>query len=159
MIRLLLFITAILLCALYAFRAGSQPERAAIIAQIIALILTYLQDFWLLSDGLVAPAWGWLAIDLLLLAALAGIALRANRIWTMVLAGLQLASIFAHLAKIAFPSQLAPMAYAVLLQVWAWPMLATTAFGINRHRRRAMQHHFQPDWKPTVHGWGAQEMA
>jgi hypothetical protein len=154
MIRLVLFVAAILLCAWYAFRAGGQPERAAITAQLAALLLTFFSAFLLSFGSLAAPVWSWLATDVSLLAVLTAMALRANRLWTLVLAGLQLASIFAHLTKVLFPDHLSPLAYAVLLQVWGWPMLATTAMGIRHHQLRQRRGVLQPDWKPTIHGWG-----
>lgn len=147
MIRLYLFLAAISLCAWYAYKAGSKPERAAISAQILALLLTSFTAFVFRSDKF-AFFWGWVVTDALLMVALLAIALKANRLWTMVLAGLHLASIFVHLSKLVYPS-LPPFAYALLLQVWAWPMLITTAIGTWNHQKRRQSGAAQPDWKPT----------
>lgn len=152
MIRLSLFVAAILLCAWYAYRAGGQPERTAVTAQVAALLLTFSNAYLLRFDDLALPAWGWIVIDILLMVVLMIVALRANRLWTLGLAGLQLASIFAHAAKILFPNHLSPFAYAVLLQVWSWPMLLTTALGVRHHQLRARSGVVQPDWKPSMGG-------
>ncbi len=161
MIRLLLFVAALMICALYALRAGSRPERMAIFAQVAATLLTFFDVYFLRSASLAFsgwvtfdfPVWGWLITDLLLLGVLGALALRANRLWTLALAGLQLASMFAHVVKIFIPDQFPPLAYAILLQIWAWPMIAVTALGVRQNQKRRLQGKEQPDWKPTIHGW------
>lgn len=161
MIRLLLFVAAISLCAIYALRAGSQPERVAILAQATATVLTFLDVFFIRSASFALPVWvnfelpvwSWLITDVLLLGVLVALAMRANRLWTLTLAGLHLASIFAHMAKVLFPSQFPPFAYAILVQIWAWPMVGVTALGVWQHQRRMRQGEKQLDWKPTIHGW------
>ena len=146
MTRLTLFVAAFILCATYAYKSGGQPERAAIAAQGIALIITFSTGLLSGSDDFSFMVWGWLGADLLLMVALLGIALRANRIWTIVLAGLHLAALFAHLAKALHP-QLSPFAYALFLQFWGWPMLTCTAIGVRSHQKRRAQALVVPDWK------------
>ncbi|MCW3796509.1 hypothetical protein OMW55_01620 [Sphingomonas sp. BN140010] len=149
MIRLGLFLAAFFLCATYAYKVGGQPERAAITAQGFALIITLSTELLRGSVTFSFLVWGWLVADTLLIFMLIALALRANRIWTMVLAGLQLAAIFAHVAKALYP-QLPPLAYALFLQFWGWPMLVCTMAGTLNHRSRVLRGVSQPEWKPRI---------
>lgn len=149
MIRVGLFLTAFTLCAGYAFKAGGKPERVAMMAQLIALLLSSSVAFWRDSGVFATLIRGWLMIDLTLLLVLILVALRANRIWTIVLAGLQLAAIFAHLSKTLYPG-LSPLGYAVFVQIWAWPMLIATALGVRNHRRRVAILGKEADWRPLT---------
>jgi hypothetical protein len=149
MIRIALFLAAFFLCAWYAFKAGGRPERLAMLAQGLALLLTLATGFLTVSGGFWKEVPGWLAADALLLMGLTWLALRANRLWPIVLAGLQLATMFAHLAKALYP-HLPALGYAVLLQMWAWPMLLTTAIGVRAHQLRERRHRSVPDWKPSL---------
>lgn len=151
MIRIALFLAAFLLCAGYAIRAGGRPERAAMLAQGLALTLTLATGFLTVSGGFLKEVTGWLIADGLLLVALTWLALRANRLWPIVLAGLQLAAVFAHLTKAIYP-ELPAFGYAIFLQLWAWPMLATSALGIRAHKRRVARHGPEADWKPLAPG-------
>ena len=145
MLRVAVFHAAFLLCAWYAVRVGGTPERAAMFAQGLALALTLSTGFLHVSGAFETLLPAWLAIDLLLFVALTILALLADRIWTMVLAGLQLAAVFAHLAKGLYPD-LPPFGYAVFLQLWAYPMLVVTALGVRKHHLRTRQHGPEPHW-------------
>ena len=90
---------------------------------------------------------GLALVDLGLAVALSLLALRANRIWPIVLAGMQVATIFAHVARLlAFP--LPAAGYVIFVQFWAWPMLIVTAVGAYNHRLRTRRFGQELDWKP-----------
>ena len=116
------------------------------LAQAVALILTLSTRFIHVSGDFASLRMGWAITDGLLLVALTAIALRADRLWPIVLAGLQLSASFVHLTKTIFPDLPAP-GYAVFLQMWAWPMLAVTAWGTHRHQQRVRCFGSEPDWK------------
>jgi len=158
MIRLGLFLAAFILCAIYAFKMGGQPERAAITAQGFALIITLSTELLRGSVIFSFLVWGWLVADTLLIFTLIALALRANRLWTMALAGLQLAAIFAHIAKALYP-QLPPLAYALFLQFWGWPMLVCTTGGTLNHQSRVRRGVSQADWKPGISMFAGQTEA
>lgn len=145
MIRVALFFAAFLLCALYAWKAGGKPERGAMLAQGFALLVTVSTGFLRVSGDFLSLLLGWLLADVLLLVLLVALALKANRLWTIVIAGLQLAAVFVHLAKILYPA-LPAFGYALFLQMWAWPMLLSTAIGVRNHQRRLRRHGTDPDW-------------
>ena len=155
MIHVAAFHAAFILCAWYALTAGGRPERAAMLAQAVALILTLLSRFSHVYGDFVSLKFWWAIIDGLLLMVLTLIALRADRLWPIILAGLQLSASFVHLAKTIYPD-LPASGYAVLLQMWSWPMLAVTAWGTRQHQKRIRCFGSEPDWKarhqPQLHG-------
>jgi hypothetical protein len=80
---------------------------------------------------------GELIVDLLVLGAFVGIALRTERFWPLWVAGLQLTSSFGHLLKWADAGLLPPV-YGVAIRLWSYPILIIIAIGAWRYRRRAM---------------------
>lgn len=78
---------------------------------------------------------GVLAIDLLTLAAFVLVALRSDRFWPLWISGLQLTTTIGHLLK-AIQLDLVPIAYAVSLRFWAYPILIILAVATWRNRRR-----------------------
>lgn len=140
------FAAAFLLCLGYTCFAGGRPERAAICAQLIALLLSLFAISFRSIPAVKLPI-GLALVDASLAVALTILALRANRIWPIVLAGMQVATIFAHLAKVlSFP--LPPAGYVIFVQFWSWPMLIVTALGTYRHRTRTTRFGDELDWKP-----------
>jgi hypothetical protein len=118
----------------------------AMLAQLGALLLSLTAGMLHVAGGFQTLPTGLAIADVLLGIALTVLALWANRYWPIVLAGLQVATILAHLAKSVFPP-LPPVGYAILVTVWAWPMLAVTAVGILNHHRRVLRYGAERDWK------------
>src|SRR6185312_14934812 len=148
MIHVILFNLLFGCCLLYALKFGGGPERAVVLAEAAALFLTITAIHFLPQAADFSGLARALAlIDLGLLAALAGIALRANRLWTIVLAGLQLSTVLVHVSKALVPA-LPAASYAIFEQLWAWPVLLTTAIGTQRHRARVRKCGEEQDWKP-----------
>lgn len=146
MIHMFAFAAAFLACLLFVFSAGGKPERFAITAQLIALLLSLTAISFRAIPAKGLPI-GLALVDFALALALGLLALRANRIWPIVLAGMQVATVFAHLAKLlSFPMPAA--GYVIFVQLWAWPMLILTAVGTYRHRSRTRNFGEEPDWKP-----------
>ncbi len=146
MIHVVAFAATFLLCTVYVISAGGMPERLAMLAQLVAFLLSIfaISFRWARFVGL--PA-GLVIVDLALAVALTMIALRANRHWPIVLAGMQVATIFAHLARLlSFP--LPAVGYAVFVQFWGWPMLLVTVIGTYNHRVRLRRSGQESDWKP-----------
>lgn len=146
------FVAAFLLCSGYVFARGGQPERAAMFAQWIAVLLSAVSIFVLKAAGFSSVPVLLMIVDVLLCLALSIIAVAANRYWPIVLAGFQVATLLAHLAKATF-APMPPTGYAILIQFWAWPMLAVTGVGAANHRRRVRRSGLETDWKNS---WLAQ---
>lgn len=148
MTRVIAFNVCLLGCLIYALWRGGGPEKIAMSSQAAAAAFTifairslpHSADFAGLAHMLVL-------VDALLLAVLTAVALRANRWWTIVLAGLQLSTVVVHLSKALYPA-LPAASYGIFAQFWAWPMLMTTALGIRGHWRRRTRMGAEQDWKP-----------
>ncbi|MCP3730360.1 hypothetical protein M9978_07950 [Sphingomonas sp. MG17] len=133
---LVFFVAYFLLVSGFAFWKGGAPERfvagSFLTAWVLSIALSPAKDvrFQTVEVGI-------LAIDLTLLVVLTGVALRANRRWTIVTAGLQLVIVMAHLAKAADP-RLIQAAYAYITE--SWPILQITVLAVGtelyRCRRR-----------------------
>ena len=135
-------------CLIYSLRCGGQPERAAMLAQAAAAILTIVAIQTLPRfSTFTGLAHALFTIDMALLVALTALALRANRLWTIVLAGLQLSTVVVHVSKAVFPA-LPAASYGIFAQFWAWPMLITTLVGTRRHSTRIRRFGQERDWKP-----------
>jgi hypothetical protein len=78
------------------------------------------------------------SIDLTLLAGLVVIALKADRLWPMVLAAFQLDSAAIHMLKL-FDADMISITYALMVAIWSYPMLLILAIGTLRHQRRLAQ--------------------
>jgi hypothetical protein len=146
MIHMIAFAAAFLACLVYVFATGGKPERLAMLAQSVALLLSLVAISFRVIPSKGLPV-GLALVDLALAVALSLLALRANRYWTIVLAGMQVAPLFAHAARLlAFP--LPAAGYVIFVQLWAWPMLAVTAAGARNHRARVRKFGEEQDWKP-----------
>jgi hypothetical protein len=146
MIHFLAFAAAFLACFVYSFVAGGRPERLGMLAQLVAFLfgLSAISFHWANWRGL--PI-GVALSDVALAIALTALALKANRLWPIVLAGLQLTTVFAHVAK-GLSVPLPTAGYAIFVQLWGWPMLLVTAVGTYKHRKRIRRYGEEQDWKP-----------
>lgn len=146
MIHVIAFTATLLMCLLYVFIVGGRPERWAIVAQLAAFLLTVsvLSFRWTPFQHFpVALA----LIDVALAGILGFLALKANRLWPILLAGMQVATVLGHLAKaLSFP--LPAAGYGIFVQFWGWPMLIVTAVGAYKHGQRVKELGGEPDWKP-----------
>jgi signal transduction histidine kinase len=148
MVHVIAFNLFFVCCLIYSVKYGGGPEKAAILSQAAAavftigavLIIPRSASFHRLANGLVL-------IDAALLVSLIWIALRANRLWTIILAGLQLSTMLVHLSKALAPA-LPSASYAIFAQFWAWPMLITSIGGTLHHDRRVRRYGPERDWKP-----------
>jgi hypothetical protein len=129
------FFLALLLCSCaYAFVAGGTPERIGTTAYALSCFATLL----------VLSAWpfrfqsievGALVVDILIFVTFVVLALRANRYWPIWVSGLLGLGVLGHLARWAGPDVI-PWAYAVILSIWSYPILAIMALGTFNHQRR-----------------------
>jgi len=129
---------------LYALWRGGPPERivgGSLVVAALATILSYSP----LAVRFQAVETGLLATDLILFAVLTGVALCADRGWPFVLAGLQLATLGAHVVKAA-DAAVIKVTYALMISAWSYPMVILLAIGTWRHRRRIARHGFDCDW-------------
>ncbi|WP_242096239.1 hypothetical protein [Sphingomonas sp. CROZ-RG-20F-R02-07] len=128
----------------YAFAKGGAPERIAGASLLAASMLTRLvRDSG--PTGYVHPQLGVLAVDMTLLSVLVVLALYADRFWPFWIVALHALGTTAHVVKAIDPSVLR-LAYAILVQAWAYPITVILIVATVRHRRRLLQNGRDPDW-------------
>lgn len=148
MIHIYVFYAVQALICLFAFVSGGRPERlAALLLLLAALGNAALPNHPGVSFHMVeGPA---ALIDLVLMASLVALSVRANRFWPLWLAALQLLAIAIHGVK-AFEPVLVPWMYAGAAGKIAYPMMAVLMMGVWRHRRRIAEFGADPDWSPLT---------
>ena len=123
------------LVSLYAFLQGRSDER---VAASICILATFATNIVYSPPGSYAGVeTGILLVDLAAFAAFLFLALRSDRFWPLWVAGLQLATVGAHVVK-AFELDLMPQAYAAAARFWVYPIFLIIAAGtFSGTRRRA----------------------
>lgn len=128
---------------------GDGPERSVGIV-ILTMFLTdrvYHLAFGAgLTLGSVDPYHA--AVDLAVTVALVIIALRANRMYTLCIAGFQIIALTAHLARELLPA-MSPIAYLILFILPSYFQLVTLALGLGAHRRRLKEHGPYRAWRTS----------
>ena len=129
------------LVSLYAFLRGRSDERIAAATCILATFATNI--VYSPRGSYAGVETGVLLVDLGALAAFIFLAVRSDRFWPLWVAGLQLATVGAHVVK-AVELDLMPQAYAAAARFWVYPIFLIIAAGTFRGaRRRAIceEHH------------------
>jgi hypothetical protein len=134
-------------CMVPSLWKGGGPERiAALLVAVTALSTKLSVESLHLGYRSASPI--VVAIDVVLAAALFLLALKANRMWTMLLASLQLCVVLAHVAKLAI-SQLDPLAYYIILTKWAYLIALMPVVGAVRHQLRMRAFLVDRSWSPA----------
>jgi len=144
MLRILLFDALLIGCCGYALARGGPPERivgGSLLAAYAGTVASYsdlAERFYRLEINI-------FAVDVTLLLVLVAVALRADRGWPLLLAGLQLDSVGAHLLKLLDVAMIR-VTYALMIAIWSYPMLIALAVGTWRHRRRLAAQGYDRAW-------------
>jgi hypothetical protein len=144
MTRLILFSALLIGSCGYAIARGGAPERIVGAALLAAAVGTGL-SLSALPVRFFNVEIGVLVVDVALLVVLVAVALQADRFWPLLLAGLQLDTVGAHLFKLVRPDMIR-VAYALSIAGWSYPMLLALAVGVWRHRRRLRAKGQDLDW-------------
>lgn len=133
MIRLIIFIVLLFGSCGYALLKGTRE------AQIVAVVTlgAAFASYFLVSRYTGVEA-GVLAIDMLVLIVFTAVALKSDRFWPLWIAGLQLTTTFGHALR-AFDDQMVPIAYAVSLRFWSYPIQIILIVAVWRSQRRKQQ--------------------
>lgn len=128
----------------YALWRGGAPERLTGLALLIAAVSTGLlqRDFPSLFSGVEV---GVMVVDVLLLLAMIGITLRADRFWPAWITALHALGSGAHLAKAISP-EVIRLVYAVLAAAWSYPIVLVLVIGTMRHSQRIRTRGWDLDW-------------
>jgi len=138
------FVSLLALTTLYALWAGGGPERAgaAVYALSVAathLILATQSVRWMSIEA------GVFTVDVVTFLAFIPIALRANRFWPLWVTAFLGLGVLGHLARLVGPDTFW-WAYAVVLTIWSYPILALIALGTFLHRRRLIRYGADSSW-------------
>lgn len=148
MTRMAFFAILLLVSSGYAIWRGGAPERT-VGASMLAAYLATLFSHSEFAVRFTQVEVGVLIIDIMLMIVLAAVALKADRAWPIVLAGLHLTTVGAHAVRMIEPSMI-EVTYAVMLSMWSYPMIVALAVGTWRHRRRLRVHGYDRDWSAPI---------
>ena len=149
----------LLVLAFLGFWKGGGPERA--VAGVMVGILVSDRIYHLIFGNftnLVSIDYGHALIDLVAMIVLVVIALRANRMYTLWTAALQLIAFNAHLAR-ELTEGMSPIAYLILYVGPSYFQLLIQGLGLWAHRRRIARYGPYRSWtshtdKPPAHHGG-----
>lgn len=130
MTRLIIFLLLLFGSCGYAFLKGSRD------AQVVAattLAATFASFF--LVSRYSGVEFGVLAVDILVLIVFVAVALKSDRFWPLWIAGLQLTTTFGHGLR-ALEDQMVPIAYAVSLRFWVYPIHIILIIAVWRSQMR-----------------------
>lgn len=130
MIRFIVFNTILFGSCGYALLKGNRDARIVAIVCLIATFASY--PFISYYARLEASV---MAVDILTFLAFTAVALRSDRFWPLWISGLQLTTSVGHLVKV-MDASLIPIAYAVALRMWSYPIQIILAAAVWRGQRR-----------------------
>ncbi len=145
-------VITLIILALLGFWKGAGPERG--VACVMLGILAFDRFYHLIFGNvtnLLSIDYGHAVIDLGAMIALFVIALRANRMYTLWIAALQLIAFNAHLAR-ELTQGMSPIAYAILFVGPSYFQLLIQALGLWAHRRRLAKFGPYREWRRRPDG-------
>lgn len=135
------------LLLLACLRKGGGPEKLSAIVLAGMIVVDQFYHFVGGHGGLLAGVDRFHAgLDTIACALLIAIALKANRSYTLWLAGFQIVAVMAHIARFVTPDIL-PIAYYVMYVGPSWLQLVTLAIGLMAHIQRETQHGSYRSWR------------
>jgi hypothetical protein len=130
MVRLIIFNGLLLGSCGYAMWRGTRDARAVALICLMATAATYVA-----MSGYRSVEADIFVIDLLALSGFTWVAIKSDRFWPLWVAGLQLTTSFGHFLKL-FEADMVPIAYAVALRFWSYPIQIILAVAVWRSCRR-----------------------
>ena len=138
------FVSLLAVTTLYALWAGGGPERVGATIYALSVVATFLtllahdRDWLNLETGV-------FIVDVVTFLAFIPLALRADRFWPIWVTAFLGIAVLGHLAKLIGPGVFW-WAYAVVLTIWSYPILALMALGTFLHRRRRKLYGADRSW-------------
>ncbi|VWX55893.1 hypothetical protein [Sphingorhabdus sp. 109] len=142
--RIEFFFSLLIVVCVYSTIKGGAPERRAVIIFIVGIALSMIAAT-LSNLRFTQLEIGILTSDMAMLAAFVGLALHAERYWTLWLCSMQVIQVLSHIPLMIIP-ELLPQAYYVIAAFWAYPMLIVLAIGTYRHQQRLRQFGADRSW-------------
>ena len=128
------FVVPLALVTLFALWAGGWPERVGAAVYALSVVVTVLfllmhdQMWWDLEAGV-------FIVDVVTFLIFIAIALRADRFWPLWVSAFLGIGVLGHLAKLMMPDTYW-RAYAFVLVIWSYPIIALIALGTFLHWQR-----------------------
>lgn len=137
---------------LLALRKGGGPERGVALVLLSMFIIDRVYHL-VLDRGVTLSSVDLFhaALDFAAAIALVVIALRANRMYTLWIAGLQLIALSAHLAR-EMTSGMTPIAYAILYILPSYFQILALAVGVQMHLKRQKRYGPYRGWRRSSAG-------
>lgn len=129
-VRLIIFNALLVGSCGYALWRGTRDAKVVALICLAASAATYVA-----MSGYNSVEEDILVIDLLVLAGFTWVAMKSDRFWPLWVAGLQLTTSFGHFLKM-YEADLVPIAYAVALRMWSYPIQIILAVAVWRSYRR-----------------------
>lgn len=120
---------------------GGRPERIAALASLAAFLISpYAQRL----GGEHWPLLGVALVDVTVLTLLVGLTLRYDRAWLIMAAGVELATVMAHMGMILDPTLMA-RGYVITLWIFYFIFLGALTYSLFEPRRHAVVDSGHPD--------------
>jgi len=135
------------LACLYALARGGAPERIGAAIFLVGAILSTAA----ISSGsarFISVELGVVVVDLVMLAALLALALRAERFWPLWVTALHIIGTAGHAVKAVDPAVMR-LGYAFAMAFWSYPMLLILAGATWCHRRRLARFGTDRSWSAS----------
>lgn len=128
------FVIPLAVVTLFALWAGGWPERVGATVYALSVAATHLallmhSQMWLNLEA------GVFIVDVVIFLIFVALALRADRFWPLWVSALLGIGVLGHLAKLMLPDTFW-RAYAFVLAIWSYPIVALIAVGTFLHWRR-----------------------
>lgn len=141
------FVGLLALCTAYALARGGAPEKIGAAIYAVSVVVTHVLLMTHLGRWR-GIEFGVFFVDVLTFALFCILAIRANRFWPIWVSALLGLGVLGHLARWAGPDVLW-YAYAVVLTIWSYPILAILAVGTFNHRRRLARFETDRSWSTS----------
>jgi hypothetical protein len=141
------FVGLLALCVAYALAGGGAPEKTGAAIYALSVVVTHILLMTHLGRWR-GIEFGVFFVDIATFALFCVLAIRANRFWPIWVSALLGLGVLGHLARWAGPDVLW-YAYAVVLTIWSYPILAILAIGTFNHRRRLARFETDRSWSSS----------
>jgi len=143
------FVGLLALCTVYAFAAGGAPEKTGVGIYAFSVVVTHVLLITHVAHWR-GIEFGVFIVDLVTFALFCLLAMRANRFWPIWVSALLGLGVLGHLARWAGPDVFW-YAYAIVLTIWSYPILAIMALGTFNHGRRMARFETDIPWSNAAH--------
>lgn len=130
MVRLILFYVLLAGSCGYGLWRGTRDAKTVALICLAATAATHVA-----MSGYRSVEVDILVIDFMTFGGFAWVAMKSDRFWPLWVAGLQLTTSIGHFLKL-FEADMVPIAYAVALRFWSYPILIILAVAVWRSCRR-----------------------